>query len=93
MNSSDLRKDGDADVMQLQQRSRSLMSKNNYRRSIVVKKRKGPQHPTAGETPFCRYGMFSATDGADRHHTPENKRMHTQAATRRPPPSGLCACA
>jgi hypothetical protein len=36
MNASGLRKDGGADVMQLQQRSRSLMSKKNYRRSIVV---------------------------------------------------------
>ena len=36
INESGLRKDGGVDVMQLQRRSRSLMSKKNWRRSVLV---------------------------------------------------------
>ena len=36
INESGLRKDGGADVLQLQQRSKSLMSKKKWRRSMVV---------------------------------------------------------
>ena len=36
INESGLRKDGGADVLQLQRRSRSLMSKKKWRRSLVV---------------------------------------------------------
>ena len=36
MNESGQRNDGGADVMQLQQRSRSPMSRKNWRRSVVI---------------------------------------------------------
>ena len=36
MNEAGQRNDGGADVMQLQQRSRSLMSRKNWRRSVVI---------------------------------------------------------